>query len=69
MKTTATLDPEGTTLTMARGAWANSYPVTDLPKCIAFYQGALGLAGGKAAFVRSEINKRSFRLVLHRDAA
>ena len=38
MKTTATLDPDGTTFTMARGVWANSYPLADLPKWIAFYR-------------------------------
>lgn len=38
MNTTAILDPEGTTFTVARGAWTNTYPLADLPKWIAFYR-------------------------------
>lgn len=38
MTTTAVLDQEGTTFTMTRGAWTNTYPVAELPKWIAFYR-------------------------------
>lgn len=36
--TSAVLDPDGATFTMARGAWANTYPVAEMPKWIAFYR-------------------------------
>ena len=50
VKTTATLDPDGTTFTMARGAWANSYPLTDLPKWIAFYRRQAKLHPGQSSY-------------------
>lgn len=38
MTTTAVLDLNSVSFTMARGAWTNSYPLTELPKWIAFYR-------------------------------
>lgn len=38
MKTTATYDSTTETITMTKGAWAQTFPVDDLPKWLAFYR-------------------------------
>lgn len=37
MTTTAILDPDGKSFTMTRGAWSSDYPISDLPRWMAFY--------------------------------
>jgi hypothetical protein len=38
MTTIAILDEAGATFTIRRGSWESTFPLSDLPKWIAFYQ-------------------------------
>ena len=38
MKTTVTIDSTGGTFTMTKGSWSGTFPISDLPKWLAFYR-------------------------------
>jgi len=38
MQATATIDSTGKNFTMAKGSWSATFPLSDLPKWLAFYR-------------------------------
>lgn len=38
MQTTATYDSEVGTFTLSKGPWSGTFPISDLPKWLAFYR-------------------------------
>lgn len=38
MQTAATYDSEAGTFTLTKGTWSGTFPIDDLPKCLAFYR-------------------------------